>query len=226
MYKREVTEQTLRAGAAWLGMPVPQRISVKKLKEAVRRKLAEHQTYGRVACGGCGNDVNAEVNVCPFCGAGFEPLIEQLERQEKEAAASKKPDPFWEKPNPAFKQAWEDDDEEVDDDFQLQSEQKAPAPTPKPNPKPKPKKSSPRGKKGKAAMKKREKERKEKEREEKREQIRQALPFTEPQLRDMTRTTLVMTASVVGIKNPMRAGGADVLIPQILAKQEELQRNQ
>jgi hypothetical protein len=56
---------------------------------------------------------------------------------------------------------------------------------------------------------------KEREAEEKRAQIRSELPYKEEQLKVMKRTALVMIASVLGVKDPVRVGSTDKLISLI-----------
>lgn len=103
-FSREVTYERLVRGAKSIRLSLPNNTAKKNLIDAIRRKIAESPTYGRVACGGCGYDVNAEVDFCPFCSAKFDPLVHQLEKEIEE----NKPDPFWMEPNPAFKTLHED----------------------------------------------------------------------------------------------------------------------
>jgi len=234
-FTREITYERLVRGARSVGLSLPSQTAKKPLIDAIRRKIAESPTFGRVACGGCGYDVNAEVSFCPFCSAQFDPLVHQLEKEIEE----NKPDPFWMEPNPAFKTLHEDgfmplpsweEAQEQKEPVQVETEKKAVEIVASMKPqyksraevehkqaKKKGKRGRPKGAKNKKPAKSVDKKR---ELELKRQALIESLPLSLVELQNLARPALVMCASIFGIEKPMHKGAKE-LIPMIIERQNE-----
>lgn len=239
----QVTRQTLEAGAKSLGIKLPpkkDKATDEHIEELISRHLIKvDPNFGRYACEGCGKDTSSKLPVCPFCGSEYIPEVDDTPVQ---AAPTENPwteeaveEPQQETPKEAAQEASPPEPSPAPSPMtrtrrQARTRQgkKKPAPVAKPRQKreKKEKKAKPaaatkqKGKQSRAG-KKMKRQRAEKEKQKKREQIKKALPFSLEQLNGMKRTALIMTAGVLGVKNPMKLGSDDNIIQAILDAQHE-----
>jgi len=234
----QVTRQTLEAGASILGIKVPRGASDLEVEQLIIQHMIKHDmNFGRFACEGCGKDTGTTITSCPFCGSEFLPdLADQAKR-----AAPQEEDPWAD--------TWEEEDVPAVQSATQPAPTPQPVTTaevvqPVKRKRGRPRKAAKavevpeqpvkrkRGRpKGSVAVKKTDKrsraaaklkrEQKARELEQKREQVQKGLPYSADQLQKMKRTTLIMVAGVMGIKNPMKLGSATNIANHILQAQQE-----
>lgn len=234
----KVTMETLKAGAKALGIKAGKNPTESLLKDLINKKMiALDPNFGRFACEGCGHDTSMLISTCPFCGSEYMPEVETAAQQPQDAwedafderdmldeeptpppAPEPPPAPVPTKePEPAPPEPKEAPAPKSRRKARTAGKKTKPAPKHKPRQTEATKKTS---KKSKTAQKLA-KERKAQEREKRREQVRSGLPYSAKQLNKMKRTTVIMVAGCLGLKNPMKMGSTDTIIQAVLDKQFE-----
>lgn len=213
-----VTRQTLEVGAKKLGLRFTRNSRSEVLEDLIRSHMVSIDiNFGRYACEGCGKDTSDNIPECYFCGANFLPSLEDKNVAEVEVT-----------PEPIEISTWDDnllsaEPTEIKKVTVKKESKVSSVEKPKKRKRGRPRKS-PALKKVKFVSKAA-KQLKKDQLESKREQIRQALPFTEDQLLQMKRTTILMVAGQVGVHHPIKIGTAKDIIKHILVAQNEIYKS-
>lgn len=221
-----VTLDSMKAGALRLGVDIPRGATFKKIEKLIGAELSKHPTYSAYACGGCMRDIIHGLARCPYCDCPFFPSAGQEVQAYEEPKIDTEPeDADYEEQEEtpiAVEEENEWDEEIVEDDW---GEETTPAPKPTPKPKRVKKAKTPKTRAKKRPPKSKESRKisrleREKENERKRAVIRKELPYNRGELEAMKRPILLMTASLVGIDQPQKIAGID-LIPMVMTAQKD-----